>query len=82
MYFTGVNDVTDAKTKKVTKQAIYEFGQVADKFDQDAWTTDRTLMTVWSVKSSSTDARGKTDLTVHFNNPKASKADKGDFVGF
>lgn len=39
-------------------------------------------MTVYSVKSSSTAARGTTDLTVHFNNPKGSKADKGDFVGF
>lgn len=38
-------------------------------------------MTVYSVKSSVSDARGVTDLTVHFNNPKGSKAKGGDAVG-
>lgn len=82
MFFTGVNDVTDETTKKVTKKNIFEVGQIADKFDQDAWDADRTLLTVWEVTSSGKAARGTTDLTVSFHNPTASKADKADFVGF
>lgn len=89
MLFTGVNDETETttdakgvKTSKTVKKTKYEFGQVSDKLTVDAFGTDNTVLTVYSVKSASNKARDTTSLTILFNNPKSSKAKGGDFVGF